>query len=75
MRLETQCPVFPWLLSCAARLTYTRRRAGGPYAARRWTVPELTQSTAWQALQAHAAGMGGVQMRDLFAREPERFVR
>ncbi len=38
-------------------------------------MPELTQSAAWQALQAHAAEMGVVQMRDLFARDPERFAR
>jgi glucose-6-phosphate isomerase len=39
------------------------------------TVPELTQSEAWQALRTHAAEMGQASMRDLFARDPERFAR
>jgi glucose-6-phosphate isomerase len=32
----------------------------------------LTQSPAWKALQAHQAEIAPVQMRELFAREPER---
>ncbi|HSK40721.1 MAG TPA: glucose-6-phosphate isomerase [Arenibaculum sp.] len=33
----------------------------------------LTRSPAWQALEAHRAELAGIHMRDLFAREPERF--
>ena len=33
---------------------------------------KLTQSPAWQALQAHQAEIAHVHMRDLFAREPGR---
>ncbi len=33
----------------------------------------LTQSAAWQALQRHAAIIANEHMRDVFAREPERF--
>lgn len=35
----------------------------------------LTQSSAWQALQAHCKTMARVHMRDLFAQEPNRFER
>jgi glucose-6-phosphate isomerase len=35
----------------------------------------LTQSPGWQALQAHHKTMARVQMRDLFAQEPNRFER
>jgi glucose-6-phosphate isomerase len=33
---------------------------------------KLTQSLAWKALQAHQAEIAPMQMRELFAREPER---
>ena len=33
---------------------------------------KLTQSKAWNALKAHQAEIGHLQMRELFAREPER---
>jgi glucose-6-phosphate isomerase len=33
---------------------------------------KLTRSPAWKALQAHQAEMAGVQLRDLFTREPGR---
>ncbi len=33
---------------------------------------KLTQSAAWKALQQHQAEIAPLQMRDLFAREPER---
>lgn len=36
---------------------------------------KLTESSAWQTLRAHASEMADVQMRDLFARDPERFER
>jgi glucose-6-phosphate isomerase len=35
----------------------------------------LTASPAWQALQAHAEAMRAVHLRELFARDPERFKR
>lgn len=35
----------------------------------------LTALPAWQALKAHAAGLGGQHMRDLFAADPDRFTR
>ncbi|WP_119461764.1 glucose-6-phosphate isomerase [Rhodospirillaceae bacterium SYSU D60014] len=35
----------------------------------------LTQSPGWQALQAHHKTIARVQMRDLFAQEPNRFER
>ena len=35
----------------------------------------LTANPAWHALQAHAAAIGSVQLRDLFAQDPERFAR
>ena len=35
----------------------------------------LTDSPAWQALAAHRSRMEGVLMRDLFARDPDRFSR
>jgi glucose-6-phosphate isomerase len=38
-------------------------------------MTELTLSPAWQALNEHWQEMGGVHMRDLFARDPERFAR
>ncbi|MGD8489615.1 MAG: glucose-6-phosphate isomerase, partial [Anaerolineae bacterium] len=38
-------------------------------------MTELTPSPAWQALNEHWQEMGGVHMRDLFARDPERFAR
>jgi len=33
----------------------------------------LTSSPAWKALQAHFAGVGGLHLRDLFAKDPKRF--
>jgi glucose-6-phosphate isomerase len=35
----------------------------------------LTRSAAWQALERHAKAMAGVHLRELFAVEPDRFVR
>ncbi|MBI5908629.1 MAG: glucose-6-phosphate isomerase [Betaproteobacteria bacterium] len=35
-------------------------------------MTKLTLSPAWKALQAHQAEMAGVQLRELFARDPER---
>ncbi|MEO1767856.1 glucose-6-phosphate isomerase [Thiobacter aerophilum] len=35
----------------------------------------LTRSPAWRALKAHHKEMASVHMRDLFARDPERFSR
>lgn len=35
----------------------------------------LTRSPAWRALKAHHREMAGVHMRDLFARDPDRFAR
>jgi glucose-6-phosphate isomerase len=37
------------------------------------TMSTLTQSPAWQALQTHHQSMTPVHMRDLFARDPQRF--
>ncbi|CCQ72446.1 glucose-6-phosphate isomerase [Magnetospira sp. QH-2] len=36
-------------------------------------MSDLTQTSAWQALQAHAEAMTHVHMRDLFAEDPGRF--
>ncbi len=36
------------------------------------TKSKLTQSPAWKALQAHQAEIASLQMRELFARSPER---
>lgn len=36
-------------------------------------MPPLSQTPAWQALQAHATEMASVHMRDLFAANPQRF--
>lgn len=38
------------------------------------SVPALTTSPAWRALADHARAMAGVHMRDLFARDPQRFA-
>ncbi len=35
----------------------------------------LTSSAAWQALRHEAQAMGGAHLRDLFARDPQRFDR
>ena len=35
----------------------------------------LTELSAWQALQAHAATMGGRHLRELFAEDPQRFAK
>ena len=35
----------------------------------------LTQSPAWQALQAHHQSLADVHMRELFAQDPQRFSR
>lgn len=37
-------------------------------------IAPLTKTLEWRALQAHAAAMMSVHMRDLFAREPKRFA-
>ncbi|HKJ83517.1 MAG TPA: glucose-6-phosphate isomerase [Mariprofundaceae bacterium] len=38
-------------------------------------MSDLTQSDAWQALARHREAMEGVQMRDLFRNDPDRFER
>jgi glucose-6-phosphate isomerase len=38
-------------------------------------MSQLTTSPAWLALAAHRQAMAGVQMRDLFAQDPQRFAR
>jgi len=38
-------------------------------------MSDLTQSDAWQALARHREAMEGVQMRDLFRDDPDRFDR
>ncbi len=38
-------------------------------------MSSVTQSPSWQALQLHAVAMADVQMRDLFAQDPERAQR
>ena len=38
-------------------------------------MPPLTASPAWKALQDHQSTMASVHMRELFARDPERFRR
>lgn len=38
-------------------------------------MSSLTSSSAWTALQAHYATMKSVHMKDLFAKDPERFNR
>jgi glucose-6-phosphate isomerase len=38
-------------------------------------MSRLTDSPAWQALAAHRRAMEGVHLRDLFARDPNRFDR
>ncbi len=38
-------------------------------------MSSVTQSPAWQALQLHALAMADVQMRDLFAQDPQRAQR
>src|SRR5512136_1083452 len=38
-------------------------------------MPGPTDLPAWQALQEHQRAMAGVHMRDLFARDPQRFER
>src|SRR5512136_3136699 len=38
-------------------------------------MSQLTDSPAWQALSKHQSEMAGVHMRDLFARDPQRFER
>jgi glucose-6-phosphate isomerase len=35
----------------------------------------LTRSAAWQALERHAEAMAGVDLRELFAADPDRFAR
>ncbi|MDX2142208.1 MAG: glucose-6-phosphate isomerase [Rhodospirillaceae bacterium] len=37
-------------------------------------VPPLTKTPEWRALQAHAQAMAGTHMRDLFARDAQRFA-
>ena len=38
-------------------------------------MSNLTQSPSWQALQAHYEDIAPIQMRELFAEDPERFQR
>jgi glucose-6-phosphate isomerase len=38
-------------------------------------MSRLTDSPAWQALSKHQQEMAGIHMRDLFARDPQRFER
>jgi glucose-6-phosphate isomerase len=38
-------------------------------------MPRLTRLPAWQALQEHYRGMADLQMRELFAADPQRFER
>ena len=38
-------------------------------------MAELASSAAWQALEAHYATMKDVQMKDLFAKDPDRFSK
>ncbi len=38
-------------------------------------MSKLTQSSAWQNLEQHRQEMDSVQMRDLFANDPERFKK
>ena len=38
-------------------------------------MARLTQTPAWRALKEHHAAIAGLHMRDLFARDPERFTR
>jgi len=38
-------------------------------------MPKLTETPAWRALAAHHAEVEGLHMRDLFARDPQRFDR
>jgi len=38
-------------------------------------MPPLTSSPAWKALQDHHAAMASIRMRELFARDPDRFSR
>ena len=38
-------------------------------------MTSLTASPAWQALEAHAETMRAAHLRELFARDPERFAR
>jgi len=38
-------------------------------------MPFVTQLPAWKALEAHCQEVSGLHMRDLFARDPERFDR
>ncbi len=38
-------------------------------------MPRLEELPAWQALTKHHGEIAAVQMRDLFARDPQRFER
>ncbi len=38
-------------------------------------MPSITERTIWQRLQAHKEALEGTHMRDLFARDPQRFER
>ena len=38
-------------------------------------MSDLTNSPGWQALERHAQAMASVHLRDLFARDPDRFSR
>ena len=39
------------------------------------SIPFLTQSRAWKALQAHHAEVAGLHLRELFAADPQRGVK
>ena len=36
-------------------------------------MSDLTNSTEWQALQSHHNSISEIHMRDLFAKDPDRF--
>ena len=38
-------------------------------------MPSVTRSEAWKALEAHHAAVGGTQMRQMFAEDPDRFSK
>ena len=39
------------------------------------TITSLTQSTAWKALEAHSLTTRALQLRELFAKDPQRGER
>ena len=38
-------------------------------------MSSITESSAWQQLETHAEETAGQQMRELFAADPQRFVK